>query len=149
MPSTEAVPTRDSVLKQFRPGFSETDTRDFMELGPGAVIFAMPPRYDVHGQAYLAHLDLASETKCRRVMTRAEARCLRPLLQHFARTELAESALCPGCLGSGRWSPAVGAAIGAGAGSSPGSSASSSRAAVPGSGARRLRTWGRGWKRTA
>jgi hypothetical protein len=39
-----------------------------------AVIFALPPRYDVHGQAYLAHLDLASETKCRRAMTRAEAR---------------------------------------------------------------------------
>jgi hypothetical protein len=39
-----------------------------------AVIFALPPRYDVQGHAYLANLDLASETKSRRVMTRSEAR---------------------------------------------------------------------------
>ena len=33
--------TRDSVLKQFRPGFSETDASAIVELGPEAAIFAI------------------------------------------------------------------------------------------------------------
>ena len=41
MPSMEVELTRDSVLKQFRPGFSETDARAFVELGPEAAIFAI------------------------------------------------------------------------------------------------------------
>ena len=37
----EAELTRDSVLKQGRPVFSETDARAFIKLGPEAAIFAI------------------------------------------------------------------------------------------------------------
>ena len=37
----EAELTRDSVLKQFRLGFSETDARTIVELGPETAIFAI------------------------------------------------------------------------------------------------------------
>lgn len=56
MPSMEAVPTRDSVLRQFRPGLSETDTRDFMELGSGAAIFAIPTPAKLLGCLQLGHV---------------------------------------------------------------------------------------------
>jgi hypothetical protein len=52
----EAVPTRDSVLRQFRPGLSETDTRDFIELGSGAAIFAIPTPAKLLGCLQLGHV---------------------------------------------------------------------------------------------
>ena len=41
MSSMEPELTRDSVLKQVGPGFSETDARAIVEHGPEATIFAI------------------------------------------------------------------------------------------------------------
>ena len=41
MPSMEAELTRESVLNQIGPGFSEADARAIVELGPEVSIFAI------------------------------------------------------------------------------------------------------------